>query len=102
MSERGSFVTEYIYCEGCLDVVKDILIDDCKYLKGIQIPGWAGLIHDLPIIAGKIGGSYQGEELIHFEYELIPEIKKRICHKMRIAVLADDGERIFYIEPGGE
>jgi len=48
MSERGSFVTEYMYCDKCLEKMKHILIQSDKYLYGRQIG-------DLPIIAGKLG-----------------------------------------------
>lgn len=99
MSERGSFVTEYIYCDKCLEACKRVLLANEKYLRGIIIPGWEGLKEDLPIIAGKIGGLYGGEELHTFEWYLIPELQKTICHPLRIAVLAEDGEQIFRIDP---
>ena len=101
MSERGSFTTEYIYCKDCFEAVRKILEKDDKYLKGVQIPMWSGneTGEELPIIAGKIGGLHSGEELETFEFELNQEIAKVICHPVRIAVLAESGERIFTIEP---
>lgn len=104
MSERGSFVTQYFYCKVCFEVCKKILLGKEKYLCSLIIPGWGGKSNitngtNLPIIAGKIGGLYQGEEIVTFETELIPEIKKKICHPVRIAVLADEGEKIFTVEP---
>ena len=92
MSERGSFTTEFIYCPHCLKAVQKILIGNEKRLNSITIP-------NLPIIAGKVGGSYQGEELTIFELEYIPILEEAICHPMRIAVLADEGEKIFTITP---
>lgn len=101
MSERGSFVTEYIYCDKCLESAKKILLDNRKHFRSIVIPGWAFMVdkHELPIIAGKVGGLYRGEELDAFDLYLRPHLSKVICHPLRIAVLAESGERIFTINP---
>ena len=100
MSERGSFVTEYIYCGACFEATKSVLLSDSKYLKGITIPHWSGSEGgEIQIIAGKIGGLYAGEELNTFEFLLIPQLADQLCHPMRIAVLAEAGERIFTILP---
>lgn len=104
MSQRGSFVTEYIDCGHCLEVAKEVLIDNHKYLNSIQHRMWG--VNDnplsplmLPIISGKLGGMYAGEEMDNFERELIPLLEKRICHPLRIAVLAEVGEKIFTVTP---
>jgi len=99
MSERGSFVAEFIYCKNRLNAVKAVLLSSNKYLMSIEIPHWNGGTEPLPIIAGKIGGLYAGEELNTFEFEFIPEIENSICHVIRIAVLAEKGEKIFKISP---
>ncbi len=93
MSERGSFTTEYIYCNKCFQVVSEVLVDRDKYLCSTIIPSWCE--QRIPIVAGKIGGLYAGEELVAMEYKYIPEIEKRICHDVRIAVLAESGEKIL-------
>ncbi|GAI56669.1 unnamed protein product, partial [marine sediment metagenome] len=69
MSERGSFVTEYMYCDACFEAVKTKLVRDCKFLRGVVIPMWSGdeSRSELPIIAGKVGGNYSGEERAFFE-----------------------------------
>lgn len=97
MSERGSFVTEYIYCDRCFNACKEVLCKNEKYLKGIVIPSWKNENENLPIIAGKIGGMYANEECNEMEFNLIPEIQEKMCaeHKIRIAVLAEQGQRIF-------
>ena len=97
MSERGSFVTEYIYCDKCFDAVKKVLCGKDKFLCSTIIPSWCD--QRLPIIAGKIGGAYTGEELVDMEMKYIPAIEKTICHNIRIAVLAESGERIFVAHP---
>ena len=93
MSERGSFVTEFIYCHQCFESAKKILLGDDKYLD-------SSVIKDRPIIAGKIGGLYSGEELVTFEFKLIPQLEEILCHDLRIAVLSDSGgENIFRLHP---
>lgn len=99
MSDRGSFVTEYIYCDKCFDAVRKVLIGNEKYLQSVEIPHWDKGRTPLPIIAGKIGGLYSREELDTFRDRFIPAIEKLICHEVRIAVLAEDGEEIFTAVP---
>lgn len=99
MSERGSFVTEFIYCQECLKAAMSVLLSKDKYLMATLIPHWNGGEVPLPVIAGKVGGLSPGEELITFEHDLIPKLERSICHKMRIAVLAESGEKIFNISP---
>lgn len=107
MSERGSFVTEYIYCDKCFAALKKLLVSNDKYLCSRTISSWHSKPfmflfnkkEELPIIAGKVGGLYSGEELNTFEFELNPKIAKVICHPVRIAVLAESGEQIFHILP---
>lgn len=94
MSERGSFVTDFIYCEKCLDALKKIFFEE-KYLNRYISPN---LINNR-IIAGKIKGSYPKNELNLTENTLIPYLEEFICCKLRIAVLADTGQRIFYLKP---
>jgi len=98
MSERGSFVTEYFYCDKCFQKAKDILLGNEKYLCSRVIDSWTKG-ETLPIIAGKIGGSYPGEELHIFELGLTEKLSKAICHPIRIAVLAECGQKIFTVEP---
>lgn len=99
MSERGSFVTEYIYCDRCFREVKKVLMGKHKYLCSTLVPSWCK--QRLPIVAGKIGGMYAGEELVDMETKYVPAIEKRVCHDVRIAVLAESGERIFVARAAG-
>ena len=101
MSERGSFVTEYIYCNECFEAAKSILLSRKKYLCSVVVPHW-NPDHEgpgMPIIAGKVAGLFRGEELQIFEYEFNEKLAKVLCHPMRIAVLAEGGERIFTVTP---
>lgn len=96
MSERGSFITEYIYCPKCLEVAKKHLLGNGKFLCSIVMPGW-GDTDTLPIIGGKIGGLGAGDEKLDMQLEFIPAIEKEICHKITIAVIPDDGEPEFFV-----
>lgn len=89
MSERGSFVTEYIYCKKCFEAVRMILIANA--LMPANISG--------KILADRISGLYPGEEIEVFENSIIPLIEEKICHPVRIAVLAEDGEKILTAVP---
>lgn len=101
MSERGSFVTEYIYCQACLEKLTAVLLRDDKFLTGTVIDGWAGGPDQLPIIAGKIGGLSPGSELVAFEFDLFNK-KNAPCHPVRVAVLPDEGGgRLFVVHPDG-
>lgn len=99
MSERGSFVTQYMHCPKCLAAAKSVLLQDNKGLKGIEIPVAGGFGGLYPIIAGKVGGLFAGEELQVFEIELIPLLEPVLCHPLRIAVLAEAGEAIYTVQP---
>lgn len=104
MSERGSFVTEYIYCDKCFEAMKKVLVCDDKYLRGVVIPMWTGGgCPELPIIAGKVGGLYSGEEKAVFDLELRNQIEDTICHPVDVAVLCGNGFRmILNFRPAGE
>ena len=95
MSERGSFCTEFIYCRDCLARIEKALLGDRKYL-------YSAKVRDLPIIAGKVGGSYNGEELIWFELEAFDNPETWPCHPVRIAVHSDcEGSSILVVNPDG-
>lgn len=100
MSERGSFCTEYIYCSACFEALKDILIDDKKYLCSTVVHGGADNSKFQPIIAGKIGALHPGGEVTDFMFDYGDKIAARICHSIRMVVLADNGgTEIFTIIP---
>jgi hypothetical protein len=99
MSELGSFVTQYICCEDCLNAVKKVLLSSDRNFMSVEIPHWNGGDKPLPIIAGKISGLYAGEELDVFRDEFIPKIQPTICHEIRIAVIAEEGEEVFKVLP---
>ena len=89
MSQRGSFVTEYIYCDKCFQAAKGVLLARDKGLCSVVVPHW-NLEHEgpeMPIIAGKLGALWS--EAYDMETEIGPELAKVICHPVRIAVLEE-------------
>jgi len=94
MSERGSFVTEYCYCKKCFAGLKKILLSTDKYLCSAVPDSWCD--QDIPVIGGKVGGVYYGEELHAIEARR-EEIESALCtgHTIDIAVLCDGGQREF-------
>ena len=99
MSERGTFITDYIYCPKCLEIAKSVLLSNDKGMCSIIIPSWQGDGKMLPVIAGTIGGSFPGEGVMEFEVTIVPILEDSVCHSFRIAVMGDEGERIFIINP---
>ena len=100
MSERSSFVTDYIYCPDCFGAVRKWMFSQHidKYFCPTVVRIDPSI--ELPIIAGKIGALASGGELLDFEFNIVPELRKLVCHPLRIAVLADCGvSKIFVIEP---
>lgn len=94
MSQRGSFVTQYIYCDKCFQAAKKVLLAANSELCSTTIPNWStdgG--PELPIIAGKIG--HQWSEAHAFEQEILPELDKVICHPLRVAILEEDGATVY-------
>ena len=106
MSQRGSFVTEYIYCRECFKAIKPILLQNEKHFIGNIITGIErGLFFfkrhiEQPIIAGRLGSSYFGGEVIALDTDIAPRLAEVICHPIRIVVIGEDCEpETFLIEP---
>lgn len=92
MSERGSFVTEFIYCEKCFNAVSN-------FFK-TQPQCFPTQIFSRNIIAGYISDLMPGGEILVMEDEFKDKIEKLICHKIRIAVLAENYcESIILMHP---
>lgn len=85
MSERGSFVTEYIHCSECFRGISRAL----PWLDVAEITQ----VGQLPILAGKVCGMYASEELDVFENGR-ERLEAGICpgHRVRIAVLSDSAD----------
>lgn len=93
MSERGTFITEFIYCKECLENAKLALRGNSKELKSIMIPSWANNFNNLPIIAGQIGSGSQGMELLEFEQGPLITLSEFITcndHCIHISVIGEE------------
>lgn len=111
MSERGSLITEYIYCMNCYKAIKKVLDDsplteyraNFAYNKMVVVTDYCAQFDDdgeLPILAYKISESFSGGELVRFSSEVAPEIGKVICHPVRVAVMAEDRPEVYLVTPG--
>jgi hypothetical protein len=90
MSDRGAFVTEYIYCEQCFEALKPVLCRGWKNLDGFVVPCGDGK-GIYPIIAGKVSELYEGGEITMLNVVARGEIEAAICHPITIAVLPECG-----------
>ena len=88
MSERGSFVTQFCYCDQCVKALEAVLTLRCEDVTVIRGN----------IVAGYVKGSAPGDEIGYFE-DYAAELAGVICHPVRIAVIAEQGERVFSIAP---
>lgn len=99
MSERGSFVTEWMYCDRCAQCAKEVLGQSEKHLTGIAIPWPHDNNLEMPIVAGRIGGLYQGEEIDAMRELIKAHLEPILCHAVRIAVLSEHDEVILVATP---
>jgi hypothetical protein len=103
VSERGSYTTEYIYCSECFKAVSSILRAEgqSKWLTSHQAFYWRGnFMETLPILSGKVGGTYSREEVDTLE-ELACRMAAEVCHPVRIVVIPDAGDPVLIVaEPG--
>ena len=89
MSERGSFVTEVIICDKCRDAAHQAL----SGLSGREVSTRGHLL------SGRIDAMSSGAELFEFDEVWVVELSRVLCHPLRVAVLAEDGQQIFVIHP---
>ena len=107
MSERGSFVTEWCYCDACFDAVWSVLsAPQLKNGKPYRVRDIRPLnLRDLRKGVNVIAGRISDNELLDMESYYGPQIAALLCegHHVRIAVLSDSsGDCIFKIHATGE
>lgn len=97
MSERGSMVTEYISCAACLAAVREVLCGEGEPLPSDLIRAYQ-IAGDVPVVAART--KYPAPVLM-FEELAGDDLVTRLCHPLRVAVLAEDGaSAVFLIRPG--
>lgn len=94
MSDRGTFITDCIYCEKCLNAVRE------EIERNNLVTVYMDQKNDTHV-SGTIKEGCPGFEIAYFREYIIPEIEKRICHTIRIAVLAESGQKMFMAVPVG-
>jgi len=81
MSDRGSFVTQFVYCPTCFEVAKKHLLLDERAIFGYALPATS-------IIAGFVKDPLSG-----WEAEIVREVAEgmeaELCHDMRICVITE-------------
>lgn len=83
MSERGSCVTECIYCNKCFEAVQKAFVHYFGEEYIVQVDS-------TPIVAAFVQGLYNGEEL-YIVQDLAENLAPELCCIVRIAVLPDGG-----------
>lgn len=104
MSDRGSFVTEYMYCPKCAEKIKEILKRKSVNFRSLDNTDSFGNMTTL-IISGYLSSTYSGGEIIEFQYgehDVIFNKDNAPCHPVRFAVLAEVGQKFFVVNPNGE
>lgn len=96
MSQRGSFVTEYVYCSECFEKLKKVLLDNEKYCTSIVIPSCFPNDDDLNIIAGKVGSTWSGGEVVEIEQRLA-DIEPGLCHAMTVVVIPESEQPVTIV-----
>jgi len=84
MSDRGTYITDFIYCSKCLFIVESAFKRQNFNFNGCEKFGLgSGFCY------GRISGLYSGEEIDIFENEILPEIENNLCHKVRICIFPE-------------
>lgn len=103
MSERGSFVTQYIYNNDDRCTARQYLenVEHCCLKNGdLKILTEKGC----GVIAGLVFATpgFPGEEIFIMEFDILPGLSKIIQHEMRVVVMADNGDTaIFALDGNG-
>ena len=99
MSDRGCWMTEFIYCPKCREIVRGVLSD--ILLEPVHIIT-QGPDSEMGSLHGRVSGLYPGEEIDVFENEIIPALEGRVCHPVRLVVIAEsvDLAKTFKAGPG--
>lgn len=95
MSERGSFVTEYIYNESDYKIIRKALDKNSKYLCISPPAYWDYKENEMPIVSGKVGESACGMEWLTIASALVG-VKTE--YDIRIVIMEDIGDILLLIK----
>lgn len=90
MSDRGSFLTEFMYCPKCTHAVGKAL--NLGYVNGARVtPHRLGVNPDCAAYAGRVSSSYINGEVDEVRGVFDRFLPDGPCHKVRVVVLTDGG-----------
>lgn len=98
MSERGGFVSQFIYCERCLRAV----LESAARCGGDQEDKTFSCrqLGNAPMVSGRLGAYYPAGEIDTFG-SWAEDLAGHVCHPVRFAVLTDCGNVYgFVVQPG--
>lgn len=97
MSERGSFVTQWMDCRQCCEAVCEVLENEAVIFDPLN---WSAGQIPPRIIAGFVGGSAPDEQFREFAEYLAGPLADRLCHPVRFAILSEArGSRVYRVRP---
>lgn len=98
MSERGSFVTQYFYCESDYKIIREALNKNSKYLCISPPAYWGNKENEMPIVSGKVGESSCGMEWLTIASALVG-IKTE--YDVDIVIMEDIGDILLLTKRSG-
>lgn len=101
MSQRGTFVAEYIRCTQRFEAVESLLLVQERQRKDFYA---LSLGAPVQIIAGKITAHIAGGEVDVMHYDLGERLSAVICHPLRMVVIPEQGNPtafVFHPQRGG-
>jgi hypothetical protein len=88
MSERATYITNYIFCRKCLTELESVLPLNQRWKDS----------HDFGYISGILKAYYPGEEYQLFEETYLDElILRNLCHEIQIALIPEDSNPTIYL-----
>lgn len=94
MSERGSFITQYVYCGKCWRALLAALPSPTKWLAARPIVGYNNN-EEIEILAGKIGGT-STEDILYELEAYLAGIASKLCCPLEVVAVTDDSRYIVY------
>lgn len=91
MSNMGSFATSVIYCPRCLSVAICHIHSESTRIYQSKQSGQS-------IVTGVTKDNIPENEYRAFE-EIAETLRKECCHSIRLALMTEEGDTIFQIDP---
>ena len=107
MSERGSYMTQYIYDDQDRQTILDYLTEIAQREPSNPLAKFRyslTVVTDGRMIAGSIFAfpGYPGEEAVGMEYEVLPDLEGKLNSPVKFAVITDSGEHHTFVVEGDD